>query len=130
MRRNTRIEDVPETDSHLASISDAYCSTSFARRMIESVHIESRNDTETCDIRTTAEVKSNTRHSKITPERVSQVFGVGLSTAKLTLAVTTQKGVRQAIHPLNRRYRVDHLDLHRNRLGGQWYVDHFTAQKK
>ena len=98
--------------------------------MIESVHIDCRNDMETSNTRIAAEVVSNSRHSAITPERVSQVFGVGLNTAKQTIAVTTQKGVRRAIHPLNRRYRVDHLDLHRNRLGGQWYVDHLLPLRR
>ena len=34
------------------------------------------------------------------------------------------------IHPLNRRYRVDHLDLHYHRLAGQWYVDHLVSKTK
>ncbi len=61
---------------------------------------------------------------------MSRVFGIGLNAAKTTLAVTTQRGVRHAIHPLNRRYQVYHLDLHRNQLKGQWYLDHMTARKK
>ena len=130
MHRNPISRNEAETDLHLSSISECFCPSTFAQRLIESVHVESRQDIDTTDNRSAAEVVSNTRHSVITPERVSQVFGVGLNTAKQTIAVTTQKGIRRAIHPLNRRYRVDHLDLHRNRLGGQWYVDHFTAQKK
>lgn len=129
MNRNTEPREVSETDSHLASISEACCPSLFAKRMIESVHVESRND-HTPAMRHASEVISNTRHSVITPERVSRVFGVGLNAAKQTIAVTTQKGVRRAINPLNRRYRVDHLNLHQNRLGGQWYVDHMSAQKK
>ena len=129
MNRNPEPRAVSETDSHLASISEACCPSLFAKRMIESVHVESRDD-QASAMRCASEVISNTRHSVITPERVSRVFGVGLNAAKQTIAVTTQKGVRRALHPLNRRYRVDHLDLHRPRLGGQWYVDHMSAQKK
>eukprot|EP00956_Cyclotella_meneghiniana_P012523 scaffold17820_cov42-Cyclotella_meneghiniana.AAC.5 len=130
MHRNPISRNEAETDLHLSSISECFCPSTFAQCLIESVHVESRQDIDTTDNRSAAEVVSNTRHSVITPERVSQVFGVGLNTAEQTITVTTQKGIRRAIHPLNRRYRVNHLDLHRNRLGGQWYVDHFTAQKK
>ena len=35
----------------------------------------------------------------------------------------SEKGIRTAVHPTRRRYRVDHLNLHSNKLKGQWYVD-------
>lgn len=70
------------------------------------------------------------RHSPITPEEVSQKFGIGLDTAKKTIQVTTQRGIRHAIHPLHRRYRTDHLDLHRRRLGGTWFMDTLIARYK
>jgi transposase len=40
-------------------------------------------------------------------EEASSKFGVGLETAQQTLKVTTQKGIRHAVHPLSRRYRTD-----------------------
>ena len=36
-------------------------------------------------------IASKTRHSKHTPERVSEVFGIGLDKAKIMLQVTTKK---------------------------------------
>ena len=36
---------------------------------------------------------------------------------------TTQHGVRSAIHPLNRRYRVNHLHFHHCRLNSTFYTD-------
>ena len=43
------------------------------------------------------------------------------------LKVTTQQNVRTAINPITRRYRVDHLSLNTNQLGGQWYIDWMSA---
>ena len=63
------------------------------------------------------------RHSSVTPENLSRKWSIGIETAKRTLQVTTQRGVRTAIHPLHRRYRVDHLHLNRRRLNGDWYTD-------
>jgi Reverse transcriptase (RNA-dependent DNA polymerase) len=63
------------------------------------------------------------RHTSVTAENLARMWGIGLETAKRTLHVTTQRGVRTAIHPLHRRYRVDHLHLNRRRLNGDWYSD-------
>ena len=48
------------------------------------------------------------RHSSITPENLARKWNIGLDTAKRTLQITTQNGVRAEIHPLHRQYRVDH----------------------
>ena len=50
--------------------------------------------------------------------------------AKQMLAATTQKGVRMATHPIHRRYRVDHLNLHASYLKGKWSVDWMPARTK
>ncbi len=63
------------------------------------------------------------RHSSVTPENLSRKWCIGIETAKRTLQVTTQRGVRTAIHPLHRRYRVNHLHLNRRRLNGDWFTD-------
>ena len=44
--------------------------------------------------------------------------------------VTSQKGVRTAVHPIHRRYRTHHLDLDRSRIKGKWYVDWMPASQK
>ena len=66
----------------------------------------------------------------ITPENLSKVWRIGLDTAKKTLRVTTQRGVRTAVHPITRRYRVDHLALHRNRLNDEFYTDTLFSRVK
>ena len=46
------------------------------------------------------------------------------------LQKNTQRVLRQAIHPLTWRYRVDFLDLHRNELLGKWNLDRFQSRFK
>jgi hypothetical protein len=65
------------------------------------------------------------RHSSATFENVSRKSNIGLETAKQTLQLTTQRGIRTAVHPLHRRYCVDHLDLNRQCLNGDWFTDTF-----
>jgi hypothetical protein len=62
-------------------------------------------------------------HSQVNAETGARRFRCGLETAKKTLKATTQRGVRQSMHPLTCRYRVDHLNLHRWRLNDTFYID-------
>ena len=66
---------------------------------------------------------ASSRHSGVSPESLSRKWNIGLGTARTTLRVTTQQGVRTAIAPIMRRYRVDNLALHRNRLNTRIYTD-------
>ena len=91
-------------------------------RMIGSVHISS--------IRHMEKLQSRTRHSQFSPEHVATLFGVSLGTAKNILTVTTQKGIRHAVTPLTRRYRVDHIHLHHTYLAGKWTLDHVESKYK
>ena len=72
----------------------------------------------------------SSRHSAITPENLSKIWRIGLDMAKKTLRVTTQQGVRTAIHPITCRYRVDHLALHWNRLNDEFYTDTLFSRVK
>ena len=65
----------------------------------------------------------STRHGAVTPESLSRKWRIGLDSARATLRVTTQQGIRTAISPITRRYRVDNLALHRNRLQTRIYTD-------
>ena len=75
-------------------------------------------------------VITNEHHSKVMPEELSRKWSIGLQTANDTLRVTTQKGIRTAIHPMTQRVRVDHLHLHRQRLRGTWYTDTLLSKVK
>ena len=70
-----------------------------------------------------ASIALKDRHSPVTPERVSDIFGCGLQTAKETIRVTTQLGIRSAVHPLRRRYRTDLLSLNYRRLNTTMFAD-------
>ncbi len=63
------------------------------------------------------------RHSSVMVENLSCKWNIGLETTKQTLQVTTQRGIKTAVHPLHRRYRADHLHLNRRRLNGDWFTD-------
>ena len=91
-------------------------------RMISSVHISS--------IRHMDKLQSKTRHSQFSPEHVATIFGVSLGTAKNILTVMTQKGIRHAVTPLTRRYRVDHIHLHHTYLAGKWTLNHVESKYK
>ena len=75
-------------------------------------------------------VGSKERHSQVNAETVARKFRCGLETAQRTLKTTTQRGVRQSIHPLHRRCRVDHLNLHRRRLNDTFYMDTLFSKIK
>jgi hypothetical protein len=66
---------------------------------------------------------SNEQHTSVTPENVARTLGIGLETAKHTLKVTTQKGIRHAVRPLTRRYRTDTLSMQYKRLHTKCYTD-------
>ena len=59
---------------------------------------------------------------------MSRKFSIGTDTAKNTLIVTTKKCIRHVVYPLNRRYRVDNMQLNRKRLNMQFYTDHLLAK--
>ena len=94
--------------------------TMFMHRMIGAVRLAtSYRD----NPGTIAFVGTNDRHSQVNAETVARKFRCGIETAQRTLKTTTQRGVRHTIHPLHRRYRVDHLNLHRRRLDDTFYMD-------
>ena len=151
-RREVQVEH--ESDLCLGSISRSLVPDLLYERLISSVNIEYKTERTAkmstaknkklrhrADIskakskrpvrsRRLMEVRANARHSKITPEHVAKLMNIGMDKAKQMLRVTTQKGIRTAVHPITRRYRVDHLNLHSFRLAGQWYVDWLSAGTK
>ena len=76
------------------------------------------------------ELVIHTVHSKLTPELISFLFGVGIPKAKHMLQKTTQRGLYRYIHSLIWIYIVDHVDLHINWLAGEWALDHLELRLK
>jgi Fe2+ or Zn2+ uptake regulation protein len=122
-----------ETDITLSLISEVYDARNFCERLISSVNIATayRDDLDAWEEqRKVSSITSNDRHSRVTPEEVARKWNIGLETAKNTLRVTTQYGIRTAVHPMTRRLRVDHLHLHRHRLRGTWFADTLLSKVK
>ena len=75
-------------------------------------------------------VKSHTSHSFITAEHLVRKMNIGLENSKQMMRATTQKYIQTAVHPITRRYRVDHLDLHTARFAGNWHVYQISTGTK
>jgi hypothetical protein len=56
-------------------------------------------------------------------EELASKWGIGLETAKRTLQVTTQRGVRHSEHPMHRRYRTRQSHLRYPVLKTRIYSD-------
>jgi len=61
---------------------------------------------ENADFRQVDAVSTDQRASEISDEVLARRWGIGLQTAKRTLRVTTQAGVRRILHPVERRFRT------------------------
>jgi len=130
---NARIERWGQVEQTLDQISPVLNGRILMQRLIESVNVAMvyRDDIDKAiERRKASSVITNDRHSKVGPEELARKWNVGLQTAKDTLKVTTQKGIRTALHPMSRRVRVDHLHLHRPMLRGTWYCDTLLAKVK
>ena len=114
----------------LGSVSEVYDDVEFTKRMIANVNIVTHVRHEDDSVMTIGAIGARNRHSVVTAEEVARKFKCGLDTAKQTLKVTTQRGIRHALHPLHRRYRVDHLDLNRKRLNGVFHMDQLFSNVK
>ncbi len=148
----------PSTDNHgryLSSVKsfqsqaqglDMYFESPKAttERMIGSVNVSIGNDLddfreESVEVSNVFSVESfrniwavNTveERSTITPEVLQKKWGLGLDTAKRTLRVTTQAGMRNVLAPGERklRHRTDHLRF--PNLRGRFYTDTMYAKRK
>jgi len=81
-------------------------------------------------VRLEAEMRSNERHSKITPEHIAKVFDVRIDRAKETLSKTTQMTIRQGVNSIKQRYKTFGLDPNQLRLPGEWTIDFLKASVK
>jgi hypothetical protein len=129
----TQIERYGETDIELGKISCVYDTKDFCDHLIAAVNIATtyRDDIDQWnEERKVSSIISNERHSKATPEELASKWNIGLHTAKDTIRVMTQRGIRTAVHPMTRRVRVDHLNLHRQRLKGTWFADTLLSKVK
>lgn len=75
-----------------------------------------------------ATTNTSARDLTMTKELLANLWGISLSTTAQTLKVTTQKGVRNAVHPITRHYATKESRLQYNKLSskhGRFYSDTF-----
>ena len=103
----------------LHQLSSSLDPTAFAHSVVASVNV--------ADIGSRI---STHRHSSVTPERISNIYGCGIETAKQMIHVMTQHGVRSTIHPLTHCYCTDLLSLWYRCLHVLMYSDtmHFKVK--
>jgi hypothetical protein len=68
-------------------------------------------------------VATSSSDSVITKEVLAKRWGLGLETARQTLEVTTQVGVRKYVHPVTRRFKTRQQAIRYPRLSGKFYTD-------
>ena len=122
------IDNIPQCNNAYMCNSDrsVYDTNHMILRMILSVKVSTAHQ----DDLSVAYVGARDRHSRFTPETVGKKFRCGLETAQRTLKTTTQRCVRHSIHPLHRRYCVDHLNLYQKRLQDTFYMDTLSSKVK
>ncbi|MGH3054467.1 MAG: hypothetical protein ACRDL7_05760, partial [Gaiellaceae bacterium] len=101
-----------EVSSVLSAVSSSLCDDNMIRLLEKKVMIRKIGVAET-----------DKRKTVIEKADLSRRWGIGLETAARTLKVTTQKCVRNALHPLHRRYRTRQMQLRYNQLSSRFYSD-------
>ena len=89
-------------------------------RRVAALATKERNSEE---VTTVAAIRTGDVTSNVTPENVARRWMVGIETAKTSLKVTTQKGVRSIPNPATRRFKTQMTHLRYPRLKGMFYAD-------
>ena len=92
-------EDISTNDIMLNEISSSLTSLNNIERNLYDQEME--------DIPRARTYVSNEQHNKITADRLSDIFCIGLERAKQTLQLTRQQGTRSAILPIGQRVEFD-----------------------
>ena len=123
-------------DITMSSISTALCEYTLTASLVSAVKIHDIKPAHQPTIPDTPLSTPNIsaitqeRHHKLTPESLSQKWNIGLNTAKKTIKVTTQLGVRPELGPLTRRYLTDMMQQHLRLLNTTFYTDTLFAKCK
>jgi hypothetical protein len=129
----TLIEWYGETEIELGKISCVYNTKEFCDCLISAVNITMmyHDDIDQWNKEEKgSSIISNEWHLKAMPEELAHKWNIGIQTAKGTIHVMTQCGIRMAIHPMTRCIWVNHLNLHQQQLRGTWYTDTLLLKVK
>lgn len=83
---------------------------------------QTQYDPRSLDVHVQPTFESGERHTRATPETLSERWGISTQRARATMRATLQRGTRSAILPLARRYRADRM-FERPRLKGKFSTD-------
>lgn len=108
-----------ESNVILSSVPSALTDEMMVPRLVASVQVAMYIMKEEPRIKSMISKES---HSAVNAEELSQRWSIGLETARKTLKVTTQVGIRHTLHPLRRHYRTDHMALRYCRLRTTFYT--------
>jgi hypothetical protein len=128
-----QIKQYGETDIELGKISCIYNPKEFCERLVPAVNIATtyHDDVNQWENeRKVSSIVTTNWHSKFTAKELARKWNIGFQTAKDTIQVTTQCGIRTAIHPMMKRLQVNHLNLHQQRLRGTWYCNTLLSKVK
>jgi len=112
----------------LSSITSSLSPKGLCDSIVASIVIPSDRAT-----RLISGMQSDKRRDGVTKEELACMWNIPLKTAAQTIQVTTQKGIRMAVHPIHARYRTKQAHLHYNQLGGRhgrFYTDTMFASIK
>jgi hypothetical protein len=101
----TQIERYRETEVELSKISSVFDTKEFCDRLISAVNVAMvyHDDIDQwSDERKVSSIIMNEQHSKAKPEELAHKWNIGIQTAKDTMRVTTQCGIRMALHLMTR----------------------------
>jgi hypothetical protein len=72
------------------------------------------------------------RQYQLSPELLLQRWGIGIETAKNTIKVTAQKGIRSILYPIERCFKTKQAQLRYKQLAGchgRFYTDTFFSSQ-
>jgi Reverse transcriptase (RNA-dependent DNA polymerase) len=119
------LDHIEEEFVSLSDVSCVFSPDEFCSRLVSEVIVHSHP----ADLPSTRGFQSKNRHSQCTPEDLSNLWQIGLETAKKTLNVMTHLAVRSAVLPLARRYRTDRF-FRKPHSHGKFYTDTMFARHK
>lgn len=132
MRRVSAVQvDEQDHEGVFVDAQELYNPGDVYKRLISTVKITSvpvrRVSAVQQDVPAAKTFHSKERHSDVSPENLSERWGISLHAAKETLKRTTQRILRSAVLPLARRYRADRM-FKKKRLDGEWSSDTLVAR--
>ena len=99
-------------DPFLCEVSPTLCDQVFASDMQHAVQISSISSLKALP------------QERLDPQTLADNWGIGIETAKRTIKVTTQRGIRTVLHPtLSRRFRTNDQQLRYRRLPVDMFTD-------